>query len=71
MSVTECNSIPPSRTSSQGPIEFCGKFGLGSLGSKLSTTDIKQVQFMGRAFLLLFHNVHAPGDIECYHDACP
>ena len=29
VSVTECNSIPPSRTSSRGPIEICGKFGLG------------------------------------------
>ena len=29
VSVTERNSIPPSRTSSQGPIEFRGKFGLG------------------------------------------
>ena len=29
VSVTERNSIPPSRTSSQGPIEFHGKFGLG------------------------------------------
>ena len=28
VSVTERNSIPPSRTSSPGPIEFCGKFGL-------------------------------------------
>ena len=27
VSVTERNSIPPSRTSSQGPIEFHGKFG--------------------------------------------
>ena len=29
VSVTERNSIPPSRTLSRGPIEFCGKFGLG------------------------------------------
>ena len=29
VSVTERNSIPPSRTSSRGPIEFHGKFGLG------------------------------------------
>ena len=29
VSVTEHNSIPPSRTSSQAPIEFHGKFGLG------------------------------------------
>ena len=29
VSVTECNSIPPSRTSSRGPIEFHGKFRLG------------------------------------------
>ena len=29
VSVMEHNSIPPSRTSSQGPIEFHGKFGLG------------------------------------------
>ena len=29
VSVTERNSIPPSRTSSQGPIEIHGKFGLG------------------------------------------
>ena len=29
VSVTERNGIPPSRTSSQGPIEFLGKFGLG------------------------------------------
>ena len=29
VSVTECNSIPPSRTSSRGPIEFHRKFGLG------------------------------------------
>ena len=30
VSVTEHNSIPPSRTSSRGPIEFRGRFGLGS-----------------------------------------
>ena len=29
VSVTERNSIPPSRTSSRGPIEIHGKFGLG------------------------------------------
>ena len=29
VSVMERNSIPPSRTSSRGPIEFRGKFGLG------------------------------------------
>ena len=30
VSVTERNSIPPSRTLSRGPTEFRGKFGLGS-----------------------------------------
>ena len=30
VSVMECNSIPPSRTLSRGPIEFRGKFGLRS-----------------------------------------
>ena len=30
VSVMERNSIPPSRTSSRGPIEFHGKFGLRS-----------------------------------------
>ena len=30
VSVMERNSIPPSRTSSRGPIEFRGRFGLGS-----------------------------------------
>ena len=29
VSVMERNSIPPSRTSSRGPIEIRGKFGLG------------------------------------------
>ena len=58
VSVTECNSIPPSRTSSRGPIEFRGRFGLG-WDRNLGAADIKRVQFVGSASLLLFHNVLA------------
>ena len=29
VSVMQCNSIPPSRTSSQGPIEICGEVWAG------------------------------------------
>ena len=62
----ECNSIPPSRTSSQGPIEFCGKL---CSDRNLRAADIKWVQFVGRAFLLVFCNVHTPKEIKCYHNA--
>ena len=58
VSVMERNSIPPSRTSSRGPIEFHGRFGLG-WDRNLGAADIKRVQFVGSASLLLFRNVLA------------
>ena len=60
MSVTECNSIPPSRTLSWGPIEFHGKFGLRL---KFGHHWYKVGVVRGKHISSLFCNVHTSREV--------